>query len=125
MSIRASARSATLKRKQKGSEDEWITGGPVTMNGNSSEILYLLDPAQGLCMPEGNTSRRVIGELHEETRSRRPIRATHHVSQATSEIPSFFSFELSRLEYVLSTGTRETNRRRWEVGRLHSTVEAG
>ena len=44
------------------------------MNGMSSEILYLLVPAQGLCMPEGNTSRRVIGKLREETRSRRPIR---------------------------------------------------
>ena len=51
----------------------------------SSEILYLLDPAQGLCMPQGNTSRRAIGKLREETRSRRPIRVTHHVHQATSE----------------------------------------
>jgi hypothetical protein len=47
----------------------------------------------------GNTSRRVIGKLREETRSRRPIRATHDVNQATSEIPSFFSFEMSRLQY--------------------------
>jgi len=27
-----------LKRKQKGSEDERITGSPVTVNGISSEI---------------------------------------------------------------------------------------
>jgi hypothetical protein len=30
----------------------------------SSEILYLLDLAQGLCMLEGNISRRDIHELH-------------------------------------------------------------
>ena len=57
----------------------------------SSEILYLLDPAQGLCIPEGNTSRRVIGKLREETRSRRPIRVIHHVNQATSEALRFLS----------------------------------
>jgi hypothetical protein len=28
------------------------------MNDMSSEILYLLDPGQGLCMLEGNISRR-------------------------------------------------------------------
>jgi hypothetical protein len=51
-----------------------------------------------------------IGELSEETRSRRPVRVTHHANQATSEIPTFFSFELSRLEYVPSTSIGETNR---------------
>ena len=55
----------------------------------SSEILYLLDSAQGLFTPEGNTSGRVIGELPEETRSRRPIRATHYVNMATSETLKF------------------------------------
>jgi len=55
----------------------------------SSEILYLLDPAQGLCIPAGYTSRRVIGKLREETRSRRPVRATHHVNMATSEALKF------------------------------------
>ena len=59
------------------------------MNGISSEILYLLDSAQGLFMPQGNTSGRAIGELPEETRSRRPIRSTHHVNQATSEALRF------------------------------------
>ncbi len=59
------------------------------MNGNSSEILYLLDSAQGLFMPQGNTSRRANGKLREETRSRRPIRSTHHVNQATSEALRF------------------------------------
>ena len=52
-----------LKRIQRGSEDEWIAGGPAAVNGMSSEILYLLDSAQGLFMPQGNTSRRVIGKL--------------------------------------------------------------
>ena len=59
------------------------------MNGISSEILYLLDSAQGLFMPQGNTSYRAIGKLREETRSRRPIRSTHHVNQATSEALRF------------------------------------
>ena len=61
------------------------------MNGMSSEILYLLDSAQGLCMPQGNTSYRATGKLYEETRSRRPIRATHDVNQATSEALRFLA----------------------------------
>ena len=40
-------------------------------------------------MLEGNTSHRVIGEWWEEIRSRRPIRATHYVNQATSETLAF------------------------------------
>jgi len=59
------------------------------MNGMSSEILYLLDPAQGLFTPEGNTLRRATGELREETRSRSPIRARHCVLKATSEAQTF------------------------------------
>jgi len=89
MAIRVAARSDILKRTQKEDEDEWIAGGPAAVNGMSSEILYLLDSAHGLCMPEGNTSRRVIGKLREETRSRRPIRVLHHVNQATSEALTF------------------------------------
>lgn len=85
----------------------------MTVNGMSSEVLYLLNSAQGLCMPQGNTSHGVLGELCEETRSPRPIRATHYVSQATSEalrflidpkhtsLPSAFCRERdSRLELV-------------------------
>jgi hypothetical protein len=59
------------------------------VNGISSEILYLLDSAQGLFTPQGNTLRRDIGKLCEETRSRRPARATHNVNQATSEALKF------------------------------------
>jgi hypothetical protein len=59
------------------------------VNGMSSEILYLLDSAHGLCIPEGNISRRVSGKRCEETRSRRPIRVTHYVKQATSEVLMF------------------------------------
>jgi len=64
----------------------------------SSEILYLLDSAQGLCMPEGNTLRRDIGKLREEPRSRTPARVTHSlldrfdraaVIKATSEAQKF------------------------------------
>jgi hypothetical protein len=53
----------------------------------SSEILFLLDSAQGLFMLEGNTDDRDHGERFSETRSRRPIRVTHYVIKATSEIP--------------------------------------
>ena len=42
-------------------------------------------------MLEGNTSRRVIGKLREETRSRSPIRAAHHVIKATSETLRFLN----------------------------------
>ena len=83
------AGSDILKRTPKGCEDELTVGGPAVMNGSSSEILYLLDSAQGLFMPEGNTSCRVNGERFEETRSRRPIRTTHCVNQATSEALMF------------------------------------
>ena len=48
-----------MKRTQKGSEDEQTGCGHSAVNGMSSEILYLLDPAQGLFTLEGNTSRRV------------------------------------------------------------------
>ncbi len=74
------------------------------MNGNSSEIWYLLDSAQGLCMPQGNTPHRDIGKLCEETRSRRPIRSVHNVNQATSEALRFLikpSTPACLIEYVL------------------------
>ena len=82
-------RSRILKRTQKGREDERTACGHAAVNGMSSENLYLLDSAQGLCMPEGNTSRRAIGKRREETRSRSPVRATHHVVKATSEALKF------------------------------------
>ena len=53
-----------LKRAQKGSEGESTEGGLSAVNDMSSEILYLLDPAQGVCMLEGNISRRDIHKLH-------------------------------------------------------------
>jgi len=52
---------------------------------------FLLDPAQGLFMPEGNTGHRVIGEWWTETRSPRPIRATHYVIKATNETQRFLN----------------------------------
>ena len=88
-SYKAYRRNRRLKRTQKGSEDEPTGCGHPAVNGMSSEILYLLDPAQGLCIPEGNTSRGVYGKLREETRSRSPIRAIHHVIKATSEALKF------------------------------------
>lgn len=78
-----------MKRTQKDSEGESTGGGPSAVNDMSSEILYLLDPAQGLCMLEGNISRRIIGKLREETRSRTSARAIHRVIKATSEALEF------------------------------------
>jgi hypothetical protein len=49
------------KRTQKGSEGESTGSGLPAVNDMSFEILYLLDPAQGVCMLEGNISRRVEG----------------------------------------------------------------
>ena len=78
-----------LKHTQKGIEEEWTVGDPAAINGSSSEILYLLDPAQGLCIPEGNIVCSVQGKLQKKPRSRRPVRVTHSVKQATSEALSF------------------------------------
>ena len=66
-------------------------GGPAAVNGISSEILYLLDPAQGLFTLEGNISRRAIGKLREKTRGRSPARAIHRVVKATSEALRFLT----------------------------------
>ena len=74
-----SGRNRILKRTQKGNEGEPTGRGRLAVNGMSSEILYLLDPAQGLCMPEGNIVCSDIGELQRETRSRSPARVTHRL----------------------------------------------
>ena len=56
-----------LKRTQKAREDELTVGRPAALNGCSSEILYLLDSAQGLCIPEGNINRCIKGEWRSES----------------------------------------------------------
>ena len=38
---------------EKGSADELTVGDHAAMNGCRPEMLYPLDSAQGLCMPEG------------------------------------------------------------------------
>ena len=43
------------------------------MNDMSSEILYLLDPAQGLFTLEGNISRRVLASCEIRTGVARPL----------------------------------------------------
>ena len=83
------AGSGILKRTQKGSEGESTGSGLSAMNDMSSEILYLLDPAQGLFMLEGNISGRANGKLQEKARSRSSARVTHHVIKATSETLRF------------------------------------
>jgi group II intron reverse transcriptase/maturase len=60
------------------------------MNGISSEILYLLDPAQGLCIPEGNIDQRDMASDDRRpgvgaTFRCLPVRVTQCVKQATSE----------------------------------------
>ena len=91
MRIRRFLRCRILKRTQKGSEGEPTGCGHSAVNGMSSEILYLLDSAQGLCMLEGNVSGRVDGKLREEPRGRSPARATHRVIEATSETLKFLA----------------------------------
>jgi hypothetical protein len=57
----------------------------------SFEMLFLLDPAQGLFRLEGNIEHGVIGETCLETRSLRPVRATHYVIKVTSEPQRFLA----------------------------------
>ena len=65
-------------------------GGPAAMNGCSSEILYLLDPAQGLCMPEGNTSApRYWQAVQRRPGVDGPFAQHIDVNQATSEALRF------------------------------------
>ncbi len=88
---KAGGRSQALKRTQKGSEGELTECSRSAVNGMSPEILFLSDTAQGLCMLEGNTSRRANGKLREESRGRTPARATHHVIKATNETQRFLA----------------------------------
>ena len=53
-------RSGTSKRTQKGQEGESTESGLSAVNDMSSEILSLLDSAQGVCMLENNISHRVL-----------------------------------------------------------------
>ena len=69
----ATLRSGSLKRTQKGSEGESTGGGLPAVNDMSSEILYLSDSAQGLCMLEGNTSRRVLAGCERRPGVARPL----------------------------------------------------
>jgi len=73
---KGNAGSDILKRTQKGSEDESTVGGPAAVNGMSSEILYLLDPAQGLCMLEGNISGRILASSQRRPGVARPFALT-------------------------------------------------
>jgi hypothetical protein len=75
----ATFRSGSLKRTQKGSEGESTESGLSAVNDMSSEILYLLDPAQGLCMLEGNISRRVTASCERRPGVARPL-ALHTMS---------------------------------------------
>ena len=52
----------SLKRLKRGRERESPEGSFSAVDGMSSEILYLLDPAQGVCILEGNISRCVEGK---------------------------------------------------------------
>ena len=78
--------------------------------------------AQALGYVESNIERCVTGKQRSEPRGGWPIRATHHVIKATREIPAAL---VRKNEYARQVEeTREANGD-GEVGRLHSTVEAG
>jgi hypothetical protein len=76
-------------------------------------------------MLEGNILHRVTASDEVRPGVEGPYRATQFVLKATSEIPSFFNLELSRLEYETPIRRGKAIKRRWEVGRLHRTREAG
>ena len=67
------AGSGILKRTQKGSEGESTGSSLSSMNDMSSEILYLLDPAQGLFTLEGNTSHRALASCEKRPGVARPL----------------------------------------------------
>jgi len=73
------AGSGILKRTQKGSEGESTGSGLSAVNDMSSEILYLLDPAQGLCMLEGNIFHCVMASDERRPGVARPL-ALHIMS---------------------------------------------
>ena len=75
----ATLRSGSLKRTQKGSEGESTGSGLSAVNDMSSEILYLLDSAQGLCMLEGNISYRDLASCERRPGDARPL-ALHMMS---------------------------------------------
>ena len=74
---------------QKASEGESTVGGPAATSDMSPEVLYPLDPAHGLCMPEGNSEGRVNGEWPSQSRGRSSARARQYVVKVTSETLRF------------------------------------
>jgi len=60
------------------------------------------------------------GERLLETRGPRPIRVTHDVNKATSEIPAAL---VRKDEYARQVEEAREANGGWEVGSLHSTVE--
>ena len=86
MRIRRLGRSRILKRTQKGSEGESTGSGLSAMNDMSSEILYLLDPAQGLFMLEGNIARGVLASRERSPGVAGPF-ALHIVSSREPVMP--------------------------------------
>ena len=61
-------------------------GGPAAVNGISPEILYLLDPAQGLFMLEGNIARGVLASRERSPGVAGPF-ALHIVSSREPVMP--------------------------------------
>ena len=78
--------------------------------------------AQAFGHAESNIDRCVTGKQRSEPRGGWPIRVTHCVNKATSEIP----VALVRVdEYARQAGEAREANGDGEVGRLHSTFEAG
>ena len=102
------------------------------MNGRNSRacrngieprnMCILLDCAEALRYVAGNTGQRVFGERCLGTRGRRPGRASQYVTMVTREIP----VALVRVdEYVRQAGEAREANGDGEVGRPHSTDDAG
>ena len=86
------------------------------------KLCILLDCADAVRHVAGNTGQRAIGERYLGTRGRRPGRASHDVTMVTREIPVAL---VRKDEYARQAEEAREANGDGEVGRPHSTYEAG
>ena len=99
-----------------------VSSEPAVNGIEPRNICILLDCADAVHYVAGNTGQRATGERCLGTRGRRPGRASQHVTMATREIP----VALVRVdEYARQAEEAREANGDGEVGRLHSTYEAG
>jgi len=99
-----------------------VSHDPAVNGIEPRNICILLDCAEALRYVAGNTGQRDIGKRRLGTRGRRPGRASQYVTTVTREIP----VALVRVdEYARRAGEAREANGDGEVGRLHSTYEAG